>query len=95
MAGLIGGAVSRYIWPPPVHAQDAPSSVISVAQNLRLPVFLTNGDGAVVAAFTMDADGQPNIKLLDATPAPEENGGEFSAPRVIWSARPGSAAAQH
>lgn len=89
-AGLIGGALTHYIWPSPVHAEDGPGSVISLAQNLRLPVFLTNGDGAVVATFTIDSDGQPNIKLLDATSTPPENGGEFNAPRVIWSARTGA-----
>lgn len=87
IAGLIGGALTHFVWPTSVHAEDEAPSSITVAQNLRLPVFLTNENGAVVATFTIDSDGQPNIKLLDAKSSPPENGGEFNAPRTIWSAR--------
>jgi len=37
--------------------------------------------GAIVGAFTMDADGKPNIRLYD--PAPRSK----AEPHVIWSAR--------
>jgi hypothetical protein len=86
-AGLMGGALSRYVSPAPVHAQAPPRIALGAAQTLQLPVFLMNESGAVVASFTIDSDGQPNIKLFDAKPSLPNNGETLRIPSVIWSAR--------
>jgi len=86
-AGFAGGMLSHQFWPTAVHAQSSPAAVIRSAESLRLPVFLINESGAVAASFTIDSDGQPNIKLFDATAAGVGNGGAANAPRAIWSAR--------
>jgi hypothetical protein len=86
-AGLIGGVLSRYLSPAPVHAQASAPMVIGAAQTLQLPVFVINQSGAVVASFTMDSDGQPNIKLFDAKSPVRNKDETLRVPGVIWSAR--------
>ena len=86
-AGFAGGMLSHQIWPVPVHAQSASGAVIRSAESLRLPVYLVNESGAVAASFTIDGDGQPNIKLFDAKPAAGGNGDAPNVPHAIWSAR--------
>jgi hypothetical protein len=86
-AGFIGGVLSRYVSPAAVHAQTSPPTVLGAAQTLQLPVFVLNESGAVVASFTMDSDGQPNIKLFDAKPSVRANDETLRIPSVIWSAR--------
>ncbi len=86
-AGLVGGALSRYVSPSAVHAQAPNPSVIGAAQTLQLPVFIINESGAVVASFSMDSDGQPNIKLFDVKPSGRNNSETLQVPSVIWSAR--------
>lgn len=85
--GFAGGMLSHQFRPAAVHAQSAPAAVIHSAESLRLPVFLVNESGAVAASFTIDADGQPNIRLFDAAAASSGNGGTANAPHAIWSAR--------
>jgi hypothetical protein len=74
VAGLAGGAISRYISPAPVLAQQTqarnPAPVELRAQRFAL----LNPDGAVVATFTVDQPrfdptslNTPSIRLLDAT----------------------------
>jgi hypothetical protein len=86
-AGFLGGMLLQFASPKLVHAQAPSSTVIGVAQTLQLPIFVVNESGAVVASFTMDADGQPNIKLFDAKPAARSKDGTINVPSEIWSAR--------
>lgn len=86
-AGFAGGMLSHQIWPTPVHAQSSSGVVIRSAESLRLPVYLVNESGAVAASFTIDSDGQPNIKLFDAKPSAGSAGNSPEAPHAIWSAR--------
>jgi hypothetical protein len=85
-AGLLGGTLSRYLAPMPVHAQvqpqpKAPPIAAATAQTLKLPLQLVDPTGAIVGAFTMDSDGKPNIRLYDPTPRSKDE------PHVIWAAR--------
>jgi len=86
-AGFAGGMLSQQIWPTPVHAQSKSGVIIRSAESLRLPVYLVNESGAIAASFTIDADGQPNIKLFDAKPSTAGSGNAPDVPRAIWSAR--------
>jgi hypothetical protein len=82
-AGLLGGMLSRYLTPMPVHAQAPPSPAAAAAgaQTLRLPVALVDQAGNMVGSFTMDPDGKPNIRLYESSPQAK------GWPRVIWTAR--------
>jgi hypothetical protein len=69
-AGFIGGAISRYAAPTPVHAQQAAQS--STPVELRAQRFvLVNPDGGVMGTFTVeqpkrtDIPMPPSIRLLD------------------------------
>jgi hypothetical protein len=72
-AGLVGGAISRYISPAPVLAQQAQAPT-STPVELRAQRFsLVNPQGAVVATFAVDqprldpsAPNTPSIRLLDS-----------------------------
>ena len=86
-AGFLGGMLLQFASPKLVHAQAPSSTVIGAAQTLQLPIFVVNESGAVVASFTMDSDGQPNIKLFDAKPPARSKDGTINVPSLIWSAR--------
>jgi hypothetical protein len=71
--GLLGGVVSHYVWPQPVHAQ----SQATAPKEVRAQSFvLVNDKGEVQGVFSFDESqaGRPTIKLFDG------NG------REIWSA---------
>ena len=86
-AGFAGGMLSHQIWPTPVHAQTSSGMMIRSAESLRMPVYLMNESGGVAASFTIDSDGQPNIKLFDTKPSGDADAHTHSVPRPIWSAR--------
>jgi hypothetical protein len=70
-AGLLGGLLSRYLAPVPVHAQaQAPAPKEIRAQNF----VLVNSQGVEVGLMGFDPQGRPVIKLVD-------EGG-----RTLWSA---------
>jgi len=72
-AGLVGGALSHYLFPGVVRAEGAGYA----PPELRARSFLVVDDrGHVVGKFTADASGRPAIRLLDMS------GHE------IWSAEP-------
>ena len=71
-AGLLGGALSRYLIPTSVFAQaQAPAPKEIRAQSF----VLINKQGAPLGRIGFDSDGLPNITLVD------ENG------RTIWSTK--------
>jgi len=81
VAGLAGGAISRYISPAPVLAQQAQAQSPAPVELRAQRFTFVNPDGAVLATFGVDQskvpDGlpfKPAIRLLDS------NGTE------IWSA---------
>jgi hypothetical protein len=74
-AGLLGGMVSRYFSPAPIHAQAPP--VLVQAQSFML----VNESGQRIGEFAVDQDGKPNLKLFE----PQSNAS--ATPSVIWSAR--------
>jgi hypothetical protein len=70
-AGLLGGVLSHYVAPEPVHAaQAAPAAPKEVrAQNF----VLVNGDGSPAGLFGFDLAGKATITLYDR------------AGKVVWS----------
>ena len=85
-AGLLGGMLSRYLTPMPVHAQVSPQVndfglPPAGAQTLKLPITLVDQAGNTVGALMMDFDGLPNIRLYGSSP--RTKGGL----REIWAAR--------
>jgi hypothetical protein len=77
-AGLLGGMLSRYVTPMPVHAQAPPAPV----QTLKLPVALVDQAGTPVGSIALDYDGKANIKLYDNSWKSKDG-----TPHVMWSAR--------
>jgi hypothetical protein len=70
-AGLLGGLLSRYIAPSPVHAQ----AQIPAPKEIRAQSFvLVNAQGVALGLMGFDPQGRPVIKLVD-------EGG-----RPVWSA---------
>jgi hypothetical protein len=67
-AGLLGGILTHYLTPMPVHAQAPPTITVTAAvQSLKLPINFVDPAGNVVCAITIDPDGLPNIRLFDST----------------------------
>jgi hypothetical protein len=59
-AGLLGGVISHYLWPLPVHAETSPAEI-------RARKFvLVNEGGIVLGTFAEEPSG-PALKLFDTT----------------------------
>ncbi len=63
VAGLLGGALSHYIWTQPVHAQSA----LLAPKEVRSQSFvLVDAQGNVQGTFSVDErDDVPSIRLVD------------------------------
>ena len=59
-AGLSGGLASRYLSPPPVHAESYPTEVRSHS------FVLVNQAGAAIGMFS-EQSGRPSLKLYDGS----------------------------
>jgi hypothetical protein len=73
LAGLIGGAISRFISPAPVLAQQAQAPNSAPVELRAQRISLIDPQGSVVATFTIDQRPtggllglSPSIRLLDA-----------------------------
>jgi hypothetical protein len=61
-AGFLGGALSRYVAPPVARAD----ALVAAPSELRAQSFLlVNEKGAVRGTFSLDASGNPALRLFD------------------------------
>lgn len=70
VAGLVGGVISRYAAPAPVHAQQAQAQSAAPLELRAQRFALVNAQGGVVATFTVDQPKlDPSLPDLPFTPS--------------------------